>query len=162
MRLAPPGYSNQVSSANASELRLPADRRYVIVAKRAAAGFAAVAGLDVEALDDLVIAVAQACENAIILTERAAGPGNGHIKLLFNLADSSLDIDVRSSLSRVELEAAAQRHAVAAARAALEVQAREAEEMSMRLMGLFVDDCRYRVDERTGGLRVRLTKYRVR
>jgi hypothetical protein len=51
---------------------------------------------------------------------------------------------------------------VAAARAALEVQAREAEEMSMRLMGLFVDDCRYRVDERTGGLRVRLTKYRVR
>jgi hypothetical protein len=29
------------------------------------------------------------------------------------------------------------------------------------MMGLFVDDCRYRVDERTGGLRVRLTKYRL-
>jgi hypothetical protein len=28
-------------------------------------------------------------------------------------------------------------------------------------MGLFVDDCRYRVDQRTGSLRVRLTKYRV-
>lgn len=162
MRPAPCGYANEVISAGASEVRLPADRRYVIVAKRAAAGFAAVAGLDVEALDDLVIAVAQACENAIGLTERVAGPGNGHIRLLFNLADSSLDVDVRSSLSRAELEAATQRQAVAAARAALEAQAREAEDMSMRLMGLFVDDCRYRVDERTGGLRVRLTKYRVR
>jgi anti-sigma regulatory factor (Ser/Thr protein kinase) len=151
-----------VISAGASEVRLPADRRYVIVAKRAAAGFAAVAGLDVEALDDLVIAVAQACENAITLTERVAGPGNGHIRLLFNLEDNSLAVDVRSSLSRAELEAAAQRQAVAAARAALEARAREAEEMSMKLMGLFVDDCRYRVDERTGGLRVRLTKYRVR
>jgi anti-sigma regulatory factor (Ser/Thr protein kinase) len=162
LSLAQLGYANQVSSARASELRLPAERRYIVVAKRAAAGFAAGAGLDVEALDDLVIAVAQACENAVTLTERVAGPGNGHIRLLFNLADKSLDVDVRGSLSRAELEVAAQRQAVAVARAALEEQAREAEEMSMRLMGLFVDDCRYRVDERTGGLRVRLTKYRVR
>jgi hypothetical protein len=28
-------------------------------------------------------------------------------------------------------------------------------------MGLFVDDHSYRVDERTGGLRVRLTKYKA-
>jgi len=28
-------------------------------------------------------------------------------------------------------------------------------------MGLFVDDSTYRVDERTGNLRVRLTKYRA-
>ena len=28
-------------------------------------------------------------------------------------------------------------------------------------VGLFVDDHSYRVDERTGGLRVRLTKYRA-
>jgi len=66
---------------------------------------------------------------------------------------------VRSSLSRVELEAAAARQVVAVAR---EAQAREAEEMAMRIMGLFVDDFGYRMDERTGGLRVRLTKYLVR
>jgi hypothetical protein len=28
-------------------------------------------------------------------------------------------------------------------------------------MGLFVDDSTYRVDERTGSLRVRLTKYKA-
>jgi anti-sigma regulatory factor (Ser/Thr protein kinase) len=141
---------------------MPAERRYVLVAKRAAAGFASVAGLDVEALDDLVIAVAQACENAISLAERVAGPGNGQLRLVFTLADSALEVRVRSSLSRAELEAAAQRHAVAAVQAARETQAEEAQEMAMRLMGLFVDDFGYRMDERTGGLRVRLTKYLVR
>jgi len=39
--MGPLGYSSDVPST-ASELRLPADRRYVLVAKRAAAGFAAV------------------------------------------------------------------------------------------------------------------------
>ena len=159
--MGPLGYSSDVPST-ASELRLPADRRYVLVAKRAAAGFAAVAGLDVEALDDLVIAVAQACENAIALTERVAGPGNGHIRLVFTFADNALDIHVRSSLSRAELELAARHRAVAAVQAAREAQAREAEEMAMQVMGLFVDDFGYRMDERTGGLRVRLTKYLVR
>ena len=159
--MAPPGYSPDVT-ATTSELRLPADRRYVLVAKRAAAGFAAVAGLDVEALDDLVIAVAQACENAIGLTERVAGPGNGQIRLVFTLADSAIEVRVRSSLSRAELDAAAHRQAVAAVQAAREAQAREAEQMAMQLMGLFVDDFGYRMDERNGGLRVRLTKYLVR
>jgi anti-sigma regulatory factor (Ser/Thr protein kinase) len=118
-----------------------------------------VAGLDVEALDDLVIAVSPACENAISLTERVAGPGNGQIRLVFTLADNALEVRVRSSLSRAEMEAAAARHVVAVAR---EAQAREAQEMAMRVMGLFVDDFGYRMDERTGGLRVRLTKYLVR
>jgi len=36
-----------------------------------------------------------------------------------------------------------------------------ATDLALRLMGLFVDDHSYRVDERTGGLRVRLTKYRA-
>ena len=159
--MAPPGYSPDVS-ATSSELRLPAERRYVLVAKRAAAGFAAVAGLDVEALDDLVIAVAQACENAIALSERVAGPGNGQIRLVFTLADKALEVRVRSSLSRAELEAATHRQALAASQAVRAAQAGEAEQMAMQLMGLFVDDFGYRMDERTGGLRVRLTKYLVR
>jgi len=154
--MSPLGYAPDVNPTT-SELRLPAERRYVLVAKRAAAGFAAVAGLDVEALDDLVIAVSLAWENAISLTERVAGPGNGQIRLVFTLADNALEVRVRSSLSRAELEAAAHRQAIAAA-----AEAREAEEMAMRVMGLFVDDFGYRMDERTGGLRVRLTKYLVR
>ena len=36
-----------------------------------------------------------------------------------------------------------------------------ANDLALRLMGLFVDDSTYRVDERTGSLRVRLTKYKA-
>ena len=36
-----------------------------------------------------------------------------------------------------------------------------ASDLALRLMGLFVDDSTYRVDERTGSLRVRLTKYKA-
>lgn len=154
------GYAADMN-AGTSELRLPADRRYVIVAKRAAAGFAAVAGLGVEALDDLVIAVAQACENVVSLTERVAGPGGGQMRLVFRIDGPALRVEVRGSCSRAELEAAERRRAQAAAQAAVEARAREVEEMALRVMGLFVDDFGYRVDERTGGVQVRLTKYLV-
>jgi len=151
------GYDVTSMGQSTSELRLPADRRYIVVAKRAVAGFASVAGLHLEALDDLVIAVCQAWENAIIVTERAAGPGNGHIRIIFNLSDSGLEVHVRSTCTRAELEAG--REAVAAA-APRHPQHAEHHELALKVMGLFVDEFRYRVDESSGGLRVRLTKYR--
>ena len=44
-----------------SELRLPADREHILVAKRAAGAFGSLAGFDMDDIDDLTIAVAQAC-----------------------------------------------------------------------------------------------------
>ncbi len=149
-----------------SELRLPADPDYIVVAKRAASAFAAVAGFDVEAVHDLTIAVAQACDNAIACAARAGGLGIGQIRLTFAVEGARLEVQVLSSCNRQALaEAAAtqQRLAAQAAQAAererQEVAA--ATDLALRLMGLFVDDHSYRVDERTGGLRVRLTKYRA-
>ena len=54
-----------------SELRLPADREHILVAKRAAGAFGSLAGFDMDAIDDLTIAVAQACENAIRCLEHS-------------------------------------------------------------------------------------------
>jgi anti-sigma regulatory factor (Ser/Thr protein kinase) len=142
-----------------SEVRLPADRRFIVVAKRAVAGFASVAGLHLEALDDLVIAVSQACENAILVTERAAGAGNGQIRIVFNLSESGLEVHVRSTCTRAELEAGREA-ALAAAAAPKHPRHAEHHELALKVMGLFVDEFRYRVDENNGGLRVRLTKYR--
>jgi hypothetical protein len=158
-----------------SELRIPADPAYIVVAKRAASGFAYLAGFGMEAMDELGIAVTQACENAI----RCVG-APGQLRISFSLEDQRLTIQVASSCSRSAVTAeAVKAQAPAAAdpaarardqvgrRRAAEVQARElaaratSEDLALRVMGLFVDDCRYRVDERTGGLRVRLTKYRV-
>ncbi|MHB8718090.1 MAG: ATP-binding protein [Candidatus Dormibacteria bacterium] len=145
-----------------SELRLPADPAYIIVAKRAASAFAAVAGFDVESVHDLTIAVAQACENALACTERVVGStGEGQIRLTFSLEGSRLEVQVQSSCSRQVVQAAiaAQKPARLAEREAQEVAA--ATDLALRLMGLFVDDHSWRVDERSGGMRVRLTKYRA-
>jgi len=139
-----------------SEIRLPADRAYVVVAKRATAALGSVGGFDVEAIDDLSIAVAQAFENAVACLEQA-GALAGQVRLGFKLGDKSLEVSVRSTVSR-EAELAARARALARQR---EREVAASTDLALRLMGLFVDDSSYRLDERTGGLRVRLTKYRV-
>jgi anti-sigma regulatory factor (Ser/Thr protein kinase) len=162
----------KATSTTTAELRIPADPSYIVVAKRAASGFAYIAGFGMEAMDELGIAITQACENAI----RCVGPAGGQLRISFGLEDQRLTIQVASSCARTavtaepvepEAQPARSARADAASRRAAEVSAQEAalrsasEELALRVMGLFVDDCRYRVDERTGGLRVRLTKYRA-
>ncbi|HWF57481.1 MAG TPA: ATP-binding protein [Candidatus Dormibacteraeota bacterium] len=146
-----------------SELRLPADPAYIVVAKRAASAFAAVAGFDVEAVHDLTIAVAQACENAIACALRVGGVGAGQIRLAFTVEGTRLEVQVHSSCARevVARAAAVRAQAVAQAVEREREEVAAATDLALRLMGLFVDDHSYRVDERTGGLRVRLTKYKA-
>jgi anti-sigma regulatory factor (Ser/Thr protein kinase) len=156
-----------------AELRLPADRTYIVVAKRAAAALGSVAGFHLEAIDDLTIAVAQAFENAIVCLERY-GALAGEIRLSFKMAPDGLEVTVKSTVSGdAELRAQAREaqsrvskareHAERAATLVTREQRQEeiAADLALKLMGLFVDDSSYRVDERTGGLRVRLTKYRI-
>ena len=180
------GYPDPMGSATTSELRIPADPAYVVVAKRAAAGFGVVAGLGIEALDDLVIAVSQACENAIGCASAAGSLRTAQIRIGFRLEGERLEVQVRSTCrpdvavpseavavpeahlraavadARARAEQAHRRAAAAAEEARLheEATAQATRDLALRVMSLFVDDCTYRVDERTGGLRVRLTKYR--
>ena len=152
-----------------SELRVPADPNYVIVAKRATMAFGAVYGFGVDQLDELMIAVAQACENAIATTEQFshAGCGCGQLRLTFTHEEDRLEVRVRSVCSREALEAIAAQRAVAVAKARARIADQQAQELlaatdlALKLTGLFVDQCAWRVDERAGGLSVRLTKYRI-
>jgi anti-sigma regulatory factor (Ser/Thr protein kinase) len=151
-----------MTAVSTSELRIPADPAYIVVAKRAVAGFGCVAGFGVEAIDDLVIAVAQACQNAIAVADSTADRGRGQIRLSFKLEDRRLEVQVRSICAREgDPDAPCGSDPAAGARLAAEPLANAHHELALRVMGLFVDDCRYRVDHRTGGLRVRLTKYRL-
>jgi anti-sigma regulatory factor (Ser/Thr protein kinase) len=155
-----------------SELRLPADRDYIVVAKRAAGAFGAVAGFDMDEVDDLTIAVAQAFENAISCLE-SSGFLTGQVRITFKRDKRGLEVTVRSSVSR-DAEMAARRQAEAEAERELllaherhvvaaspDLDTAAATDLALRLMGLFVDRSSYQRDERTGGLRVRLTKYRA-
>lgn len=190
------GYSSLGDHEMTSELRIPADPAYIVVAKRTAAAVGSVHGLGIEALDDLTIAVAQACEILIARMRRAVGPG-GLIRLAFAVEQGRLEVQIRGQKGRaatrpapvqveaedlVEAEARARQEArraavvgrlareaeVAARHEAMRAEAAEqaareeaavATELALRVMGLFVDECRYKLDQRTGGLHVRLTKF---
>jgi anti-sigma regulatory factor (Ser/Thr protein kinase) len=147
-----------------TDLRLPADRAYIVVAKRTAGAIGAVAGFDVDAVDDLTIAVAQAFENAISCLE-SSGFLTGQVRLTFKQDKRGMEVMVRSSVSR-DAEIAARQAAHAEEQrvrsaGARDLEAAAATDLALRLMGLFVDRSTYQLDERTGGLRVRLTKYRA-
>ena len=158
----PGGYALS-AMAQTTELRLPADRSYLVVAKRTAAALATVAGFDMDSVDDLTIAVSQAFENAVGSLEQS-GCLTGEVRCSFKLDRSGFEVTVRSTVSR-DAETQAQAAALQAERRrraeAAQLADAAATDLALRLMGLFVDDSSYRRDERTGGLRVRLTKYRV-
>ena len=156
--------------AQVTDLRLPADRAYAVVAKRTAGAIGAVAGLDVDSVDEITIAVAQAFDNAIRCLE-GSGFLTGQVRIAFKHDKRGLEVTVRSSVNR-EAELAARQHAQQelemralveerAGAASAQVENAAATDLALRLMGLFVDQSTYQVDERTGGLRVRLTKYRA-
>jgi anti-sigma regulatory factor (Ser/Thr protein kinase) len=155
----------QSTMGRVTELRLPADTSYIVVAKRCASALASVAGFDVESVDDLTIAVAQAYENAVDCLHRAQALA-GEVRLTFKLEEQSIEVTVKSTVSReAELQArmreAAQRAQEQELKRQQAVQLAAGTDLALRLMGLLVDDHSYRLDQRTGGLRVRLTKYRV-
>jgi len=80
-----------------SELKIPARAPFVMVAKRAAAALGSCAGFGLDAIDDLNIAVAQACEKGIAAGDRMWGPGNAQLKLTFRMVDSGMEVEIRSS-----------------------------------------------------------------
>jgi anti-sigma regulatory factor (Ser/Thr protein kinase) len=122
------------SRAAATELKIPADPQYVIVAKRTASALGSTAGFSLEGIDDLNIAVAQACEKAIAAAYRMWGSGNGVLRLTFHIVDEGIEVEVRSMAApeaaadadspkrRLEAERRAESYRQAAARLTDEVE----------------------------------------
>ena len=90
-----------LAPALVSELKIPAQAAFVIVAKRAASALGSTAGFSLEGIDDLNIAVAQACEKAIAAGDRLWGPGNGVLKLSFRIVDAGMEVEVRNLPARL-------------------------------------------------------------
>ena len=117
-----------------TELKIPAASQFIIVAKRAASALGSTAGFSLEGIDDLNIAVAQACEKAIAAADRLWGPGQAVLKLTFFLVDEGIEVEVRSirnpeastdaagSPGRVEAEHRAESYRQAAARLSEQVE----------------------------------------
>src|SRR3979490_1997222 len=90
------GHEAPSTSAYVPELKLPAVGDYIVVAKRAAASLGLVVGFSLQEIDDLNIAITQACENACAAAAQQWGSGNGPLKLIFKSQRRGGEVEVRS------------------------------------------------------------------
>jgi anti-sigma regulatory factor (Ser/Thr protein kinase) len=147
------GHDAAQTGAFVTELKLPAVGDYIVVAKRAAASLGLVVGFSVQEIDDLNIAITQACESACAAAAQQWGRGNGQLKLTFKSRPRRLEVEVRSVPPR-----ALEQQTVRRARHEAEL---DYETIGLNMIRLFVDELRYQVDDQTGSLRMRMVKYLI-
>jgi anti-sigma regulatory factor (Ser/Thr protein kinase) len=147
------GHEAPVVGAYVTELKLPAVGDYIVVAKRAAASIGLVVGFSLQEIDDLNIAISQACENACAAAAQQWGSGNGQLKLIFKSQARRLEVEVRSVPPR-----AVEQQTVRRARREAEL---DYETIGLNMIRLFVDELRYQVNSQTGSMRMRMVKYLI-
>jgi len=155
VRHQPAGASHATTHGGAyvTELKLPAVTDYIVVAKRAAGSLGLVVGFSLQEIDDLNIAITQACENAIAAAAQQWGSGNGQLKLVFKSQPRRIEVEVRSVPPR-----AVEQQAVRRTRPETEF---DYETIGLNMIRLFVDELRYQVDNQTGSMRMRMVKYLI-
>jgi serine/threonine-protein kinase RsbW len=136
-----------------TELKLPAVGEYIVVAKRAASSLGLVVGFSLQEIDDLNIAITQACENACAAAAQKWGAGNGQLKLIFKSQPRRLEVEVRSVPPR-----AVEQQVVRRTRPESDL---DYETIGLNMIRLFVDELRYQVDNHTGSMRMRMVKYLI-
>ena len=149
------GHAPATGGVYLTELKLPAVADYIVVAKRAAASLGLVVGFSLPEIDDLNIAITQACQNACAAAAEKWGSGNGQLKLIFKSQPRKLEVEVRSVPPRaLEQQQSAVRRAPRAADL-------DYENIGLNMIRLFVDELRYQVDNQTGSMRMRMVKYLI-
>ena len=158
--------------AQLAELKIPAQGDFIGLARRVATSLGGRLGFDLEKIDELAIAVTQACGGAIETAEETWGPG-ASLHLSFAAIEGGIEVEV-DSLAPSSPEALkgvppvspvspaltpdARRGAVRARKAEMELQRAVAAEM----IRLFVDDFRHQVDTGRRQVRYRMVKYLIR
>ena len=136
-----------------TELKIPAASDFIPVAKRVASTLGSQLGFSLQELDELNIAVAQACDSAIDASEDAWG-GGASLKLTYSATDRGIE---------VEVQAIGPRSPQALPRPALSPAVRDAEfqRVAQEMIRCFVDDFHSRVDAGRGQVRFRMVKYLI-
>jgi anti-sigma regulatory factor (Ser/Thr protein kinase) len=117
-----------------------------------------VVGFSLAEIDDLNIAITQACENAVAAATDQWGEGNGQLKLTFKGQRGKLEVNITSTPPRaVELQ---QTPAVRSVRRLPREEALDYEGIGLNMIRLFVDELRYQVDDQ-GCMRMRMVKYLI-
>jgi hypothetical protein len=162
---------SEAPRAQLAELKIHAQDDFIGLAKRVATSLGGLVGFDLEKIDELAIAVTQACGSAIEQAEDAWGPG-ATLKLTFSANQNAIYVDVDtiapstpealealpSALQRARRTELQGRHAPAQrAQAQADIERAVAREM----IRLFVDEFLPQVDTSRRQVRYRMVKYLI-
>jgi anti-sigma regulatory factor (Ser/Thr protein kinase) len=136
-----------------AELKIPASPAFIPVAKRVATTLGSQLGLSLVDLDELTIALTQACDSAIAAAGEASG--QSELKLTYFATNRALVVDV--DLLTKEHQALPAR-ASAVATGPQEIADAELQRLAFEMIRCFVDDFRPEV-EPSGHVRFRMVKY---
>ena len=125
----------EVSSHGTVELKIPGRAEWVAVARLAVAAVASRLRFSVDEIEDVKLAIAEACTNAI---QAAGGEDAGIIEIICDARDTELQVTVRDHSSSRRLEA------VPAAR----IDEGRTEELGVFLIRALMDNVDYSSDGR--------------
>lgn len=136
-----------------AELKIPAASAFIPVAKRVASTLGSQLGLSLTDLDELSIALAQACDSAIAAAEDFGGDHD--LKLTYFATNRALVVDV----DLLPAQHPATRHAAAAVAKHHEMIDAEMQRLAYEMIRCFVDDFRPLIEPSTGQFRFRMVKH---
>ncbi len=146
----------EVAYTQLAELKIPAREEFIGLAKRVATSLAGQLGFGLDDIDELAIAVAQACGSVIESAEESWG-GGSTLKLTFSPTRRGLAVEV-------EAVAPSSPEALPALRRPLAERSAEAEmirELARDMIRLFVDDFSPQIDLDRRRIRYRMVKYLI-
>ena len=131
-----------------AELKIPASPSFIPVAKRVATTLGGQLGLSLMDLDELAIALTQACDSAIAAADELGVSSD--LKLTYFATNRALVVDVDVIPGGNALPLPATKHA--------EVDP-ELQRLAYEMIRCFVDDFRPVIEPRTGQVRFRMVKH---
>jgi hypothetical protein len=138
-----------MAKRNLAELKIPAAPEFIPVAKRVATTLGGQLGLSLMDLDELAIALTQACDSAIGAAEDLGTPAD--LKLTYFATDRALVVDVDLMPTGAALAAPPHPHNAPADP--------ELQRLAYEMIRCFVDDFRPVIEPRTGHVRFRMVKH---
>jgi anti-sigma regulatory factor (Ser/Thr protein kinase) len=140
-----------------AELKVPASDEFISLAKRVATSLGVQLGFGLDEIDELAIAVVQACSGSIEAAEEMWGSG-ATLKLSYASTGGGIAVDVEA-LAPTSREALSLPRRQPVRRPSADIEAERA--LAEAMIRLFVDELRHQVDASRRQIRYRMVKYLV-
>lgn len=134
-----------------TELKIPAEPDFISIAKRVASSLGGILNFTLDEVDELCIAVTQACDSTIEQAHETWGHG-ATLKLVYSSTERGIEVEVEAIGPRSP-------QALPRPQQAHPARENESQRLAREMIRLFVDEMK--VDSSRGQFRLRLVKYHL-